>query len=1267
MDPLSIAATAIGLAETAAGLSIWLYELVKDIKNIDSKVSELCKEVSRLSGLLESVQKTVRECQGQALTLAHLDHQMWKHIASTLEDCESNLGGLEALLTRIRSEYDPEGNGLSRLLKKTNMNIYFTIHKDEIQDYTFKVMRSNCAMQTTLGVVSVSLNLRANISQENLFEELRILKGLVHEALRVSKRQETVPDASSTRQNENLGRLAEAAKQFHIVASSTASTNYSEIGIFTDAKREDVKRWVAGKLETTYESTEEDNFETDSPTAPVVSGRGVSPTGPVPIAIANQPPSTSEDSDDESDFDLDILRNFEELAFDSFVSQNYSKAEQCLRLAVQGSTGDTAESSNFRQLNTQLALCCCLQDKWDHASAILSSLLKVKSANNLPVLQLMQAVVIANIASSQLEEALETCRKIAQGMKKLFGKESEEYRECFWLFAIIHDKRGKEIEAEAARRSIPPRWAPANVGILNSPKAYILNNSTLVQSVFAKKTDDIPGSSRRSVQVLDGESELSDSREPTPQGVQDVPQLMPNESNEPTRGMRKVEREGTIEETDTGKEFFVPFSQPILDRISPSPINQHNTGTSMNSREGLGIHLPGNHTAMPMRSASGREFSIQTPVSASINGLGRSHSQNHTPGSQPESRAEAIKSLKRPILQIPSQDLERGPDAMDRPISRLETTQTGSNSSRREARQAPPQLNIPSEWFPHTERSKERLSPQSPYIEETIGSQIDGSYSTLEVVDTSVYNTSPSIERSPRSPATPTTPLTPLSSYAHQLTRLKSPSDVQNTEILRTRWTVRNDIGNIGEPRPRGPSSPSQFLPIFRSTPTPGTCFVGVSAGVSSASSIALNMGQEETTICQMPEKSKQDAPNQTPTLGVRDFFRKATYSIHSNRPKSPLTDDSRYTVDIAYPRHWPGEYEAVDSLEQTSQLLGDRRDLLAENVSTTRRIESEIARIMRRGQSASHSGAIISLRVEGVVYAIPDFLERTMWQSWTHILEKSMLLQHAKVIPKSYAVVQYYLDSGALIPGPDDPFVAPQAVIVLNGDEKLVDCVPYFLQRVSENYVEITESQSDYLAEMAGYVSRPRPSCQVPAQVADLIIAWALSKHAQVQFAKLVSDQLLLTVRELRRKVDESAIQDIIQSCCEQFERLILPDFENNGRDWTVEFEMPSGAPGLRHGRLKFTNAEVAKCLNRSVIMIEKMLESMVAKHIHQDIAVSHVLLAGSYSKSKYLRLCLEKKLSELRLNNKGALKLCYPSESDDICVLGALSHAIGSCTEER
>lgn len=722
-----------------------------------------------------------------------------------------------------------------------------------------------------------SLNLRANISQDTVFEELRILKALVHEALRVSKRQEAISDASSTRQSENLGRLAEAAKQFHITASSTASTNYSEIGgIFTDAKHDYVKTW-SNTLATAYESTEEDNLETDSPTARVVSGRDAQFIDP--IATTDQPPSGSEDSDVESDFDLDILRNIEEVAFDSFASQNYSKAEQCLRLAVQRSTGDTVEGSNFRQLKIQLALCCCLQDKWDHAISILSSLLKVKSVSNLPVFQLLQAVVIANIAGSQLDDALKTCEIVRRAKRKLFGKESAEYHECLWLIAIIHDKQGDELQAEAIRRSIPPGWAPMDPGILNSPKAYILNNNTLVQAVFSRKTEGSPGSSRRQAQVPDMESESSDGHA---KAVPDVPQLLSNESDEPPRNMRTMRREGTIEETDTGKEIFFPEIErlhPIQDRVcdstysqvhspptlfdgSPfSPTNQHDQygqGTPNNSRDGLGIRLlPGNHTAMPIRSDSRRGFPVPAPVSNNVNGLARSRSHNLTPDPQSESRAETFKSLKRPIIQIPSQDFEQRPDVVDPSCIRLGTTQTGSYTSHQEARQALPWLNIPDEGSSHSGSSKEHLSPQSPYIDKTVGfrSENDGRYSDLEVVDTSVFNTSPSIERSPRSPATPTTPLTPLSNYAHQLTRLKAPSDLQNTESLRTRWTVRNDIGNIGEPRPLGPSSPAQFLPIFRSTPTPGTCFVGVSAGVNSTSSIALNMGQEETTICQMPEK----------------------------------------------------------------------------------------------------------------------------------------------------------------------------------------------------------------------------------------------------------------------------------------------------------------------------------------------------------------------------------------------------------------------------
>ncbi|KAK1973512.1 hypothetical protein LZ30DRAFT_817028 [Colletotrichum cereale] len=155
MDPLSIAASAAALAQTAGTLAIWLYELANKVKNADSKLSDLCKEVEQLTNLLMSVEKTVKQCQSQVLTLAHLDQHMWEQINATLADCQSNIDGLNGLAIKLMSQYDPEATGFGRLLKKPSLHFHFVVHKDAIQDYTTKIVKSNYAMQTTLAVVSV--------------------------------------------------------------------------------------------------------------------------------------------------------------------------------------------------------------------------------------------------------------------------------------------------------------------------------------------------------------------------------------------------------------------------------------------------------------------------------------------------------------------------------------------------------------------------------------------------------------------------------------------------------------------------------------------------------------------------------------------------------------------------------------------------------------------------------------------------------------------------------------------------------------------------------------------------------------------------------------------------------------------------------------------------------------------------------------------------------------------------------------------------------
>ncbi|KAL0940242.1 hsp70 family protein [Colletotrichum truncatum] len=1316
MDPLSIAASAAALAGSAAGLSVWLYELVNNIKNVDSKLSDLSKEVAQLSGLLTSVEKTVKQCQTQALTLAHLDQHMWEQIENTLADCQSNIDGLDRLLIKLSNEYDTEGKIFSRLLKKPSMHFHFTIHKDEVQDYTNKIVKSNCAMQTTLAVVSVSLNFRANVSQESLFQELHKLKGLVEESLRTANRQEIISDPSSARQSRNLERLAKAAKKFHTNASSTASTCYaperrsssawggSEIGSLSDLQRERIERWNdSNELATVDESTE------DSMTEATGSGHGdTSTTFTVPDdedrsqnhdKQAEQPIIEEDDSDDESDVDLDFLRNFEELAYASFVSQNYSKAEQCLRMAVERSTGDFTGDSNFKQLKMQLALCCCLQEKWDHATGIITSLPKAKSADNLPVLDLLQAIAIANMNGGRLDDAFNTCKTVLQGKKKVFGRRSPQYHECLWLFATIYDKRGHALEAEAVRHSLPRGWKPANEEVLSSPTKYLLGHETLVRSIFSIRDEEhLDFSQQADRDQLEGVEPIR-SLEPDSEVIYSGhwKTLVPKEAQTGLRRAEQEDRRGVqIEETDTGKEFVVqsvpgitfhllptqsssneagflgyaypPVTPPDMtlhenltqDHIHPTsrdspamqmplqeqslnylrapqstlpqrPISPKKHGISRSvdldvEKAGPSSGSSGVPPSIPLRSASQRVSSTKTPFTEHLNELSRSHTQRYRPVRREEvvpeplldfqqfkrqnrgydEKGKAVAGASTDLGLKPTKSINR-PLGHTRLIAKVEQAQARSNSVRRR----------PGNLAPLEEHSPSRPT----YIEEAAGELGEEAYSTLEVLPISSPNQEHSNWPGPFSPTWGST---------QQIRRIKSYNEIQFMDTPRMRWTVQKDICNIGEARPA-----SQLFSLKKFTPNPGACFVGISSCVKSTSSLALSMGGSGTTICQLQAQTKPDVVPQTPTLGMRDLFRRA--NLYS-RKESPLTDDSGYTVHLAAPRDWANDYPISNTTTQKAQLIGDKKELLADCSSITRRFESEIARIVCREQMLSPFGATSSLRIdmEGLVYALPDFLIRMLWDSYTGELEKSTLMQHAKVIPQSHAIVQYYLDSGELYPESDG---LSSNVLVLNCDEKLVECIPYFLDAISPDYAEMGESVACYMAELAG------------------------SNHAQAQFAKLVAEQLKLTVREMRRRLDDSAVEDIIQSCCDQFQQKILPEFDNDGREWKVEFEMPSGIPGLQQGRLKFTSAEIWRCFMPSVAMIEEMLEATAHKISRMDVEVSHVLLAGPYSKSKYLRRQLENKLSYLRREGKGAFKLCHSSEGDDICVLGALSHAIGSC----
>ncbi|KAM0418856.1 hypothetical protein ACHAPT_012221 [Fusarium lateritium] len=410
-------------------------------------------------------------------------------------------------------------------------------------------------------------------------------------------------------------------------------------------------------------------------------------------------------------------------------------------------------------------------------------------------------------------------------------------------------------------------------------------------------------------------------------------------------------------------------------------------------------------------------------------------------------------------------------------------------------------------------------------------------------------------------------------------------------------WNVRQDISNLGKSmRPFGESSPGRLPARSKSNLHPHARYIAVSIKYGESDSVAMNTGRESVVICEVPTEINQPAHTaakaamigmkkgirrssffalkESPLIGISDYF-------SFIRKASPLTDISDYTVDQPGPRNWintanidpnTGEYQVPYNPEFLSS--GFAFDMSW--------IEQEIAQLVDPGGQATHEhGQIATKELENIVYSLPDFLIRTAWRFWANLLVESKLMQHAKVIPHSVAVVQYYLHCGALkLETKTRP--PSTAIVVLNCGEMLVDCVPYLLQAKSATYdhVDVYACKTSYMAEMAGF------------------------KHAQAQFAKVAAQKLMHFNQKLRSKMKHAEVEKRLKILSEYFTKVILPGFKNTGKSWEIPFELPGKAGGVS-SRLTFTDEEVLGCLNSSVSMVQKMLEQTVGMFSSQALTL--------------------------------------------------------------
>jgi len=342
--------------------------------------------------------------------------------------------------------------------------------------------------------------------------------------------------------------------------SNTSTSGGSDYGRLTDSQRERVEMWnqqlqVVEEVQEDNTTTTEETPTTDHST--VITTPDLAETSKNPLEQTGEEDPDSDD--DDSDIELDFLKNFDELAYTSFARKDYSKSEQFLRKAMERSTGDSSGETDFNLLRIRLAICCCLQDKWEFASGALTTLSKTKNASNLPVFHLLQAIALGYLANNRFEDAYSLCKTALQGKKKILGKTSDDFQECLSILALIYEKKGDLLEAEAVRLSITAGWTPSKPESMRSGKQYILDNKSLIDLAFGKKSADTADSSRTSTSVGDGDAPRSGHWTTlTPRSMS---------MSDGLQRAKRDERTGVpIGNSDTGKEFISQNKEDLIPR-----------------------------------------------------------------------------------------------------------------------------------------------------------------------------------------------------------------------------------------------------------------------------------------------------------------------------------------------------------------------------------------------------------------------------------------------------------------------------------------------------------------------------------------------------------------------------------------------------------------------------------------------------------------------------------------------------------------------------
>jgi hypothetical protein len=280
--------------------------------------------------------------------------------------------------------------------------------------------------------------------------------------------------ADEDRIARNLRDLVRVAESFHSSASTIAAEGSvwggSVIGDPMDSERfQNIQDWIPPPTVEEEDVDEEMPVPRNSKSAVQESPSETRTTSGSPSRSADTNPQAASDS--ESDFERDLLRNIEHLAFTSLDQRDYRRAGEFFKeLRPQ-----VVDAQNRLKMDLCHAYCCCNQGQWDEAQEIILPMATERGQSEIMIFHALHTIALYHYQTGRLDDAEKHCKRASLGKRRILGRKDESYYESLDILAQIHHDKGEVARAEGYRRFLPPNKPPRILQPLNYMEKSMLS------------------------------------------------------------------------------------------------------------------------------------------------------------------------------------------------------------------------------------------------------------------------------------------------------------------------------------------------------------------------------------------------------------------------------------------------------------------------------------------------------------------------------------------------------------------------------------------------------------------------------------------------------------------------------------------------------------------------------------------------------------------------------------------------------------------------